>query len=69
MDNRGGAGGNIGNDIVAKAAPDGYTLLVTTEGAITISPSLYASLPYNATRDLAPITQIIKYANVVALHP
>jgi tripartite-type tricarboxylate transporter receptor subunit TctC len=69
VDNRGGAGGNIGNDIVAKAAPDGYTLLVTTEGAITISPSLYASLPYNATRDLAPITQIIKYANVVALHP
>lgn len=69
VDNRGGAGGNIGNDIVAKAAADGYTLLVTTEGAITISPSLYRSLPYEAMRDLAPITQIIKYANVVVLHP
>jgi tripartite-type tricarboxylate transporter receptor subunit TctC len=69
VDNRGGAGGNIGNDIVAKAAPDGYTLLATTEGAISISPSLYASLPYNAMRDLTAITQIIKYANVVVLHP
>jgi tripartite-type tricarboxylate transporter receptor subunit TctC len=69
VDNRGGAGGNIGNDLVAKATPDGYTLLVTTEGAITISPSLYGSLPYNAIRDLSPITQLIKYANVLALNP
>jgi tripartite-type tricarboxylate transporter receptor subunit TctC len=69
VDNRGGAGGNIGNDLVAKASPDGYTLLVTTEGSITISPSLYRSLPYDPLRDLTPITQLIKYANVVTLHP
>ncbi len=69
VDNRGGGGGNIGNDIVAKAAPDGYTLLVTAEGPVTINPSVYANLPYNALRDLAAITQLIKYTNVVVLHP
>jgi tripartite-type tricarboxylate transporter receptor subunit TctC len=69
VDNRGGGGGNIGNDIVAKAAPDGYTLLITAEGTITVNPSVYAKLPYNAIRDLPAITQLIKYANVVVLNP
>jgi tripartite-type tricarboxylate transporter receptor subunit TctC len=69
VDNRGGGGGNIGNDIVAKAAPDGYTLLITAEGTITINPSVYSKLPYDAIRDLPAITQLIKYANVVVLHP
>jgi tripartite-type tricarboxylate transporter receptor subunit TctC len=69
IDNRGGAGGNIGNDIVAKATPDGYTLLVTAEGTITINPSVYSKLPYVAERDITTITQLIKYANVVVLHP
>ncbi len=69
VDNRGGAGGNIGNEIVAKSAPDGYTLLVTAEGTITINPSVYAKLPYVAARDLTAITQLIKYANVVVVHP
>ena len=69
VDNRGGAGGNIGNEIVAKSAPDGYTLLVTAEGTITINPSVYAKLPYVAARDITAITQLIKYANVVVLHP
>src|SRR5688500_7282460 len=63
VDNRGGAGGNIGVEIVTKAVPDGYTLLVTAEGPITISPSLYAHLPYVAMRDLTAITQSIKYAD------
>ena len=69
IDNRGGAGGNIGNDIVAKSAPDGYTLLITAEGTITINPSVYSKLPYVASRDITTITQLIKYANVVVLHP
>ena len=69
VDNRGGAGGNIGVDIVAKTVPDGYTLLVSPEGPITISPSLYAKLPYVALRNFTAITQLIKYANVVVLHP
>jgi tripartite-type tricarboxylate transporter receptor subunit TctC len=69
IDNRGGASGNIGNDIVAKSAPDGYTLLVTAEATITINPSVYSKLPYVASRDLTAITQIIKYANVVVVHP
>ena len=69
IDNRGGASGNIGNDIVAKSAPDGYTLLITAEATITINPSVYSKLPYVASRDLTAVTQIIKYANVVVVHP
>ena len=60
IDNRGGAGGNIGADIAAKAAPDGYTLLVSPEGPITISTSLYPKLPYIPLHDLTAITQLIK---------
>ena len=69
IDNRGGAGGNIGTDIAAKGAPDGYTLLVTSEGPITVSPSLYPKLPYSPARDLVAVTQFIKYTHVVVLHP
>jgi tripartite-type tricarboxylate transporter receptor subunit TctC len=69
IDNRGGAGGNIGAVIAAIAAPDGYTLLVAPEGPITIASSLYPKLPYSPLRDLAPITQLIKYANVLVVNP
>jgi tripartite-type tricarboxylate transporter receptor subunit TctC len=58
LDSRPGAGGNIGADLVAKAAPDGYTLLFTTS-SISIAPSIYKSLPYDVLRDLAPISQIL----------
>ncbi len=69
VDNRGGGGGNIGIDIVAKAAPDGYTYLLSAEGPVTINPSVYTSLPFNALRDIPAVTQVIKYANVVVVHP
>jgi len=57
VDNRAGAGGNIGADAVAKSTPDGHTLLVTTNG-IAISPSLYRKMPFDAARDFAPVTQL-----------
>jgi tripartite-type tricarboxylate transporter receptor subunit TctC len=69
IDNRGGAGGNIGSEIVARAAPDGYTFLATAEGPITISPSLYAKLGYVPMRDLTAVTQLITYANVLVVNP
>src|SRR3954463_12831550 len=69
IDNRGGAGGNLGTDIRAKAAPDGYTLLATSEGPITVSPSLYPKLPYSPARDLVAVTQYMKYTHVVVVNP
>ena len=69
IDNRGGAFSNIANDIVAKAAPDGYTLLITADATITINPSVYSKLSYDAQRDLTPITLLITFANVLVLHP
>lgn len=68
IDNRGGAGGNIGNEIVAKAAPDGYTLL-TTSPALVTSPALYPKLGYDATKDFAPIAIIAVIPQVLAVHP
>lgn len=68
IDNRGGAGGTIGADIVAKAPADGYTFLV---GAVhhTIAVSVYKSLPYQLEKDLASVTLIAIVPNVVVLHP
>jgi len=57
VENRSGAGGNIGVGAAVAAAPDGYTLLIGSVSTISINPSLYTNLPYNSTRDLAPISQ------------
>ncbi len=58
VDNRSGAGGNIGADVVAKSNPDGYTLLMASTGVMAFNDYLYAKLPYSAEKDLAPVTQI-----------
>jgi tripartite-type tricarboxylate transporter receptor subunit TctC len=58
VDNRSGAGGNIGADIVAKSNPDGYTVLMATTGVMAFNHYLYSKIPYNAETDLAPVTMV-----------
>jgi len=69
LDNRAGAGGGIGTDIVAKAPADGYTILLGTIGSISINPSIYKNLPYDPIRDLAPISLISSNPLMVIVHP
>ena len=68
IENRGGAGGIIGTDLVAKAAPDGYTLLLCYVSHAT-NPTLAAKLPYDTLRDFAPITLVAHEPNVLVTHP
>src|ERR1700736_4653143 len=68
IDNRGGAGGTIGTAAAAKAAPDGYTLLLVPTSHV-INPSIYAKLPYDTERDFAPITMVASAAILMAVHP
>ena len=68
VDNRPGAGTIIGTELVTRATPDGYTLLVVAAG-ITVNPSIYRRVPYDIERDLAPITQLTRFANLLAAHP
>ena len=69
VDNRGGAGGNIGADAVAKAAADGYTLLLGNAGPITINPGLHNKMPYDAQRDLIPVAMLSGSPMVLVAHP
>jgi len=69
VENRTGAGGTIGTDFVAKAPPDGYTLLFAADATITIAPHLYSRLPYDPVRDLAPIVNVTAGPFVLLANP
>ena len=69
VENRAGAGGNIGADVVAKAPPDGYTLLMATVSTHAINPGLYRKMPYDPVRDFAPVGQVGVTPIVLAVHP
>ena len=69
VDNRPGAGGNIGADIVAKSAPDGYTLLMGTVGTHAINPSLYTKMPYDHFKDFVPVVLVAGVPNVLVVTP
>lgn len=69
IDNRGGAGGAIGTEQVAKSAPDGYTLVMGTIGGLAVAKSLNPKLGYDTLRDLAPITQSVTVTSVLVTHP
>jgi len=68
VDNRSGAGGTIGTDIVAKARADGYTLLVGSMG-VAVNAVLYPKLPYDTVKDLAPVTMLGEQPNILVVHP
>ena len=65
IDNKASANGGIGTDAVAKAAPDGYTLLMVASGPIVINPVLYSKVPYDPIRDLQPISQVLTYQDAL----
>jgi tripartite-type tricarboxylate transporter receptor subunit TctC len=68
IDNKPGAGGNLGADLVAKASPDGLTIGIAATATHAINPWLFAKMPYDATRDFAPITQMLRVPNVLVMN-
>ncbi len=68
IDNKPGGGGNIGADIVAKAAPDGLTIGISAVATHAINPWLFAKMPYDAVKDFAPITQMVRVPNVLVMN-
>jgi tripartite-type tricarboxylate transporter receptor subunit TctC len=69
VENRAGAGGNIGADVVAKSAPDGYTLLMTSGSIFTVNPHMYAKMPFDVKKDFVPVTNVASGPQLVVVHP
>ena len=69
IENRGGAGGNVGADVVAKAAGDGYTLLMASGSILTVNPHMYKRMPFDAQKDFVPITNVATGPMLVVVHP
>ena len=69
VDNKGGAGGNVGASEVARAAPDGYTFLMGTPGTQAINQFLYPKMPYDTAKDFAPVSFVVRVPNVLVVHP
>jgi tripartite-type tricarboxylate transporter receptor subunit TctC len=69
VENRPGAGGNIGAEAVAKSAPDGYTILMGAVATHAINPTLYSNIPYDAVKDFAPVTEVAWTPNVLVVNP
>lgn len=69
IDNRGGAAGNLGADIVAKAAPDGYTALIGPDNVFVMNPSLYRNMPFDFAKDFSAVALVGSFANILVVHP
>src|SRR5262245_23608749 len=69
VDNHGGAGGNVGSEVVARSEPDGYTLLLTAPGPLVVNPTLYRRMSFDPAKDFAPVALVATVPIVLVINP